>query len=217
MATKPKKHIFTTPKGIAVFPWLSKPDTKFNPDGEYKVNLRLSEESAADLRAKLESILDDYWNEFIETIKPPLRKQWKKVDVLDEVLDDEGDYTGDVLMKFKLRAVVRPKGKDSFSQRPIGYDAGSPPKELAKDVSVFGGSVIKVNFQAVPYDLASSKTVGLSFRLLKFQVIELSSGSGGAAPSEFSAEEGGYVSTAKSSKQPESQEFDDSEEEDDEF
>lgn len=216
MATK--KHIFTTPKGIAIFPWLSKPDTKFNADGEYKVNLRLPEEAAADLRTKLETILDDYWNEFIETIKPPLRKQWKRAEIMEEVLDDEGDSTGDVLMKFKLKAVVRPKGKEPFVQRPIGYDAGSPPKELSKDVSVFGGSIIKVNFQAIPYDLASSKTVGMSFRLLKFQVIELVSGAGGAAPSEFGSEEGGYVSSAsKPTNQSTSEDYEEEDEGDDEF
>ena len=30
-------NVFTTPKGMAQYPWLSKPDTKFNEEGEYKV------------------------------------------------------------------------------------------------------------------------------------------------------------------------------------
>ena len=30
---------FTTPQGVAQYPWLSKPDTKFSEEGDYKVNL----------------------------------------------------------------------------------------------------------------------------------------------------------------------------------
>ena len=44
MAQQP--NIITTPKGIALYPWLSTPDTKFSEEGEYKVNLVLSKEDA---------------------------------------------------------------------------------------------------------------------------------------------------------------------------
>jgi hypothetical protein len=37
---------FTTPKGVAQYPWLSKPDTKFSEEGEYKVNLILPKQEA---------------------------------------------------------------------------------------------------------------------------------------------------------------------------
>ena len=47
--TKPKKPRYTTPAGIAQYPWLNKPDTKFNPDGEFKVNLEVDSESAQSL------------------------------------------------------------------------------------------------------------------------------------------------------------------------
>ena len=40
-------NTFTTPKGIAQYPWLSKPDTKFSEEGDYKVNLILNAEEAA--------------------------------------------------------------------------------------------------------------------------------------------------------------------------
>ena len=37
-------NTITTPKGIAQYPWLSKPDTKFSEEGEYKVNVILTKE-----------------------------------------------------------------------------------------------------------------------------------------------------------------------------
>ena len=37
---------FTTPQGVAQYPWLSKPDTKFSEEGEYKVNVILTKEEA---------------------------------------------------------------------------------------------------------------------------------------------------------------------------
>ena len=40
---------FTTPKGIAQYPWLSKPDTKFNEEGVYKVDLIIPKSDAIPL------------------------------------------------------------------------------------------------------------------------------------------------------------------------
>ena len=52
--TKKQKRVrYVTPKGIAVFPWLGKADTKFKPEGQYKITLRLSEEAAKPLIDKL--------------------------------------------------------------------------------------------------------------------------------------------------------------------
>ena len=36
---------YTTPKGVAQYPYLDKPDTKFNPQGDYKLNLVLDKKS----------------------------------------------------------------------------------------------------------------------------------------------------------------------------
>ena len=41
---------FTTPKGIAQYPWLSIPDTKYNkPEGVYKVDLIIPKADAIPL------------------------------------------------------------------------------------------------------------------------------------------------------------------------
>ena len=53
----------TTPKGKAIYPWLTEPDRKFNPDGEYKINLRLNADDADQIIVSLEDILEKQYNE----------------------------------------------------------------------------------------------------------------------------------------------------------
>jgi len=65
---------FITPRGIAIYPKLHKPDTKFKPQGEYSVKLRLAadaapyyigkeEASIGDLKEKLGELLDRFFEE----------------------------------------------------------------------------------------------------------------------------------------------------------
>jgi len=47
MTEKKKAERFVSPKGIASYPYLTNPDTKFNPDGEYKVSLIVAGDEAS--------------------------------------------------------------------------------------------------------------------------------------------------------------------------
>ena len=50
---------FTTPQGVAQYPYLSSPDTKFSEEGDYKVNLILSKEEAAPIIAQIDEVMKD--------------------------------------------------------------------------------------------------------------------------------------------------------------
>lgn len=53
---------FTTPKGLAQYPSIKTPDTKFNPDGDYKVNLVMEDDEKTNaLVSKLQAILEDFY------------------------------------------------------------------------------------------------------------------------------------------------------------
>ena len=52
-------NAFTTPVGVAAFPYLSTPDTKFNEEGEYKVNLILTKEVAQPVITQIDSVYDE--------------------------------------------------------------------------------------------------------------------------------------------------------------
>ena len=97
------KPTITTPVGVALYPWLSKPDTEYNKYGEYKVNLVLSKKEA-------QPIIDTINEVFSENLKDELKKQKKKTiktanpPYADE-LDDDGKATGNVIFKFKSKAL----------------------------------------------------------------------------------------------------------------
>ena len=65
------KATITTPQGVALYPWLNKPDTEYNKDGEYKVNLVLAKEKA-------QPIIDTINEVFSENLKDEMKKQKKK-------------------------------------------------------------------------------------------------------------------------------------------
>ena len=48
---------FTTPQGVAQYPWLSKPDTKFSEEGDYKVNLILSKKDDIHILKQIDNLI----------------------------------------------------------------------------------------------------------------------------------------------------------------
>lgn len=197
MATKQPRY--TSPKGTAKYPWLSVPDTKFNPDGDYKVTLVLPIEEADSMIQFLDEQLA------ASEAKAKKDNPGKKVKVADAPykVDEEN---GNIEVSFKLKARVNMQNGDSFEQRPALFDAKGKPLQ---DVNVGGGSKIKVSYECVPFYTALIGA-GISLRLRAVQVIDLVEFSGGAAAGAFGfEEEDGYEATAKATPMS-----DDNEEED---
>ena len=144
------KTKFTTPKGIAIYPWLQpdRPDTAFDPEGKYKVSLKMSEAEAKPLM------------ELIKQVKADNFAPKDKVH-LPFSTDEE---TGDII--FKVQSKYKPKYVDS---------SGSPIPE-DKVPLMFGGSELKAKGMLDPY---SGSSKGISMRLSAVQVINPVSGDGG--------------------------------------
>jgi hypothetical protein len=150
----------TSPQGIAVYPKIEKPDTKFDVNGVYSVDLDLSGDDATELAAKLQKIADaDYANE----CKAKGKKGLKRADMPWKQTED-----GKTRFKFKLKAKGG-TGEKQWDQKPALFDAKGNP---VKDLNVGSGSIIKVAFDAVPYFTAMVGH-GISLRLRAVQVIEL--------------------------------------------
>ena len=163
---KQKKVRFTTPKGIAVFPWLDKPDTKFNPEGKYRVDLKLSAEDGEALNAKLQPIFD----KVVKAAEKNPKTKGKRLKINDyykRVVDDNGDETGEWLFSFKMTASGVRKDGTKWAMQPDLYDAAG--QKLTSPV--WGGSIIKVGFEVTEYDKPIG--VGISLRLNAVQVIKL--------------------------------------------
>lgn len=176
MAQQP--NIITTPKGIAQYPWLSTPDTKFSEEGEYKVNLVLSKEDA-------KPIIEEINRVFAENVKEETKKQGKEIKTANppyaDQLDDAGQPTGNVILRFKSKAAYK----------PAIFDAKG---NTMTESNIWGGSEIRVNGSIAPY-FTSMVGAGIALRLRAVQVIRLVDGAEGATRFGFGETEG-YVHNA---------------------
>ncbi len=185
----------TTPVGVAKWAWVSKADTKFNSEGEFKVTLVLDKDSAEPLIETIEKEL----KEFYSGLKAQGKKRIKEASKpYGEEVDDEGDPTGNVEFKFKSKAKFVPR-------IPIFDSVGKP----MTGVELWSGSRIKVNTTLAPYSAGIGE--GMAMRLNAVQVIDLVQGSNGSAEGYGFGEEDGYVHEDKepSMEEEESEDIED--------
>jgi hypothetical protein len=183
MSTKKKSNpLYLTPKGRAEWPKLFTPDTKFNPDGDYTCTMVFENADAQDLMAQLDKALEAS----IAAAAEESGKALNKIKFMEPYeVDDE---TGDVKVKFKLKAKGKTREGKEFTQKPTVFDAGNRP--ITKEIPLWNGSVLRVGYQVSSY-YNSLVGAGLSLRLKQAQVINAVAG--GEATSAFGAEEGGYA------------------------
>jgi len=165
-----KREILLTPKGVAVFPYLTAPDTKFKKEGEYRVRLRLPKADAEDLM----EIIDAEMEAAVEQAKKDNPKKAKKIKMADapysEVTDDDGKPTGDVEFNFKMPAKIEKDDGTVIRMRPAIFDAKGKPFKSGKPI--YSGSTLIVAFYIMPFytDLVGA---GVSLRLQAVQVLDL--------------------------------------------
>jgi hypothetical protein len=198
---KPKNFTGTTPKGTFRYPSLAKPDygTKDypNPDGAYKVDLILSEDEAQPLIKDLTPAYNKAMEEAEEEFKGlpvATRKKLKEVTKNDlytiEYDKETEEPTGNLIFRFKMKASGTRKDKTTWSAKPALFDAKGKP--LLKVPEIWGGTIGKISFEAVPYFVSGTGAAGLSLRLQAAQIIELRSGSQRDAGAYGFGEEDGF-------------------------
>jgi len=183
---KRKRINFTSPTGIAVFPRIKSPDTKFDAGGVFQTKLSVPAEEAADFIAEMEKIRDDFLAQQLEEANPQVKAKIKKytiADVAEPEVDDEGDETGNVILKFKLNHTVERKDGTTFTQRPSVFDAAG--NQLKRVPNVGGGSQLVIGGTVVPYAMAATKTVGVSLRMEGVQILDLVEFGGGRSAEGF--------------------------------
>lgn len=183
-----KLPLLKTPAGIAVWPKLTKPDTKFNADGEYNVKLRIPSEEAKDLITSLDNAYALAQEDAKD--KNPGKKIKAASQPYTEELDDQGNETGNILVSFKCKAKITDKQGNVRNNAPRLFD--SKNQEFPKDQDIWGGSTLRIAFNAIPYYTAMAGA-GISLRLKAVQVINLVAGGGGTGESYGFGEEDGYV------------------------
>lgn len=174
---------FVTPKGVAVWPSLNNPDTKFVQEGEYHTKLRVSADEAASFIQQLEGIREAYLADAVR--REPKIKQYKLADLYEQEVDDQGDLTGNYIFKFKQKAVIQTRSGSTRNMKIALFDSQRNPT----NVQIGGGSVLRIAGSASGYAMPSTKLVGLALRPSAVQIIQLSSG-GVASADAFAIEEG---------------------------
>jgi hypothetical protein len=183
-----------SPKGVASYPRLNEPDTKFKPEGEYSVNLLVSPEEAKEFAAKVKDIVKNYYKEQCALLK---KKELKLAELpIKKDTDKEGNDTGKVRIKFALAAKVksRKSGKE-WEQRPALFDSKNKPI----DERVGGGSTIRVAADVFPW-YTPALGVGCSLRCRAVQVLDLKAPGGPMQTDNygFTSEEEGFVAGGES-------------------
>lgn len=216
MAT-PKKTRYITPKGVANYCYLDKPDTKFKDAGEFKTNLTLSAEDAAPFVKMADEMIEKMaqseevaeleakriaWNK-----NPKNKDKKKQIDELavnlpySPAYDDNGDETGDIIFKFSTAHSGEFKsGKRAGEKWTRWVDILDAKKKLLNPVinkktgerkafPVWGGTTMKVAFTVGDYVATPQIGYGVKFYLEAVQVIDLVQG-GGGGDHGFGEEEG---------------------------
>jgi hypothetical protein len=169
----------TLPRGLAIWPRLNTPDTKYNAAGKYECKVAIDGDDAAlaSIRATAERLtaakLEEVKAELIDKGKKALADKITTVDLIRAEEDDEtGEETGRVLIKASMTATgVSKKTGKPWKRKP---DIFNGKGELLKNPPQIGsGSVVKLSVEMFPYYAANDKTVGVSFRLEGVQVIKL--------------------------------------------
>lgn len=166
MASKLK---YKTSQGKLQYPWLNKPDTKFNEEGVYKTSISVKPEDAKDLIASIQEFAKDELGKKAEKGRLPFKKD---------------DTTGEIIFNMKSR--YAPKLVDSKGN-PI---VGDIPQ-------VWGGTIAKVKGDVFSYDKGANYGVGMT--LLAVQLIELAESTGGDSEGFEAVEGGYVASASSSS------------------
>ncbi|WP_142850902.1 DUF2815 family protein [Telmatospirillum sp. J64-1] len=189
MADKKQKRPVHKVRGIAGFPWLNRPDTKFKAEGIYKTNLTVPGDDAQATIEVIEAAMKEAEAEAKEKAKAK-RKTAKPADMpFDPEVDDEGNETGAVVFKFKSTAsgVSKKTGKPWTRTIPIFDAKGKPSK-----ANIYGGSELVIAFTAEPWVNAKLE-YGVKLQLEAVQIINLVTGGGSRSASAYGfGEEDGY-------------------------
>ncbi len=183
----------TTPEGVARYPFLLRPHTRFDPDGEYRVTLILPSAEAQELISTIDAALK-------ESLEKAISENPAKADTIRPanppysiVTNDIGEETDFVQFNFKAKAKITPRnGAAPFHIKLAIFDAKG--QAVSPDLRIGSGTKMRVCAELVPYftDLVGA---GVKLRLKAAQIVDLIEYTGPSA-SQFGFDlENGYDST----------------------
>lgn len=183
-----KRKKFVTPAGVAVYPRLNRPDTKYNEHGTYSADLRIPIEEAKELLKDLGAIYKAHTGQTHPKFAP--RKDKEAVWYFDQ--DEEGDFEKDhVILKLRAKNLITKSG-DLWDRKPKLFDAVGKP--IKNPPQIGGGTIMKVSFEA---DCYSGKVTGVRLIPQAVQIIDLVEYESGGSAGDFGfGQEEGFTSSS---------------------
>ncbi|WP_391564511.1 hypothetical protein [Sinorhizobium meliloti] len=184
---------YRTPRGIAVYPRLDNPDTKYNKHGTYSAKLKLPVADAKPFIAKLQEIAKPHFGKPLPIKKNPC---WFYEKVTDEETGEESE-TGFVIfnLQVKNREVKDKKTGELklWDRKPVLFSASG---KVVKKARVGAGTEYAVTFEIyLGKDNDGNPTMQLQPTAVQiFKLVEYASGGASVNPADYGieAEEGGW-------------------------
>jgi len=156
---------YVTPKGIAHYPHLVVPNTKWKEQGEYSTGLILEKDDANELIQIINKVLDEAFVEAQKKTKKKLTKYYPYQPY------DEETGGNKILFRFKSTASYIDKTTNQLVSKRIPL-FGADGHPIAPK-SIYSGSVIRVNFSMKDYSNPALNTIGVSLYINAVQILKL--------------------------------------------
>lgn len=192
MATKNRNNDMQhrSPIGTAKYPYLVRPDDKFDERGTYKVDLIITPKEATEIKSIATKLAASFKKEDLES--NPTRKKWGlHLPLLDDI-DKDGEDTGQKVARFKQAASIRTRDGRDIKKKILLFDTEG---NRCKNIDPYSGTKMCVAYNMSAYANPTGKTYGVTFRLVAAQIFELVEGgkSMSAESLGFTTESDGFV------------------------
>lgn len=178
-----------TPQVIVQYPWLTKADVKYDPEGAYQAECILDPNNPK--HAKFMEDVDVWLNqakvEAEERLGNGAGKMKAKLKTLVEAeflkpeYDDEGEETGRMTFRVKQKRIIRFKDKKTGEAKAIIKKIvflDSTGAELVTPPAIFSGAELQIKGQVATYYAADKNKYGISMKIMAVRIVFLPEGSG---------------------------------------
>jgi hypothetical protein len=180
----------TTPKATFKYPKLIEPETKFTPEGHYKVTAVIPAEDAGPMADQLDALFEAHKASL--KAQAPSQK-FKAIDPSYGYEDIDGKPCFTISVKMKAKGMDR-DGR-AWSAVPALFDAsGAPVKDRESLRGMWSGTEGRVSFEACPF-YQPALGAGITLRLKAVQILKLVESGGSADSFGFQEETGGWAAS----------------------
>lgn len=179
--SKQRNPIYVTTPGTLLYPHLTKPDTAYNADGIFSAKIILTPSAKRDEIVKLIDVGHEDSIRAALKENPKLKRETIKVADKPYCIetDPDGNNTGNIILYAKMKALVKPKDGDPWSQSPALFDAMNN-KIDPTTINPWSGTLARISFEIIMFYTALIGA-GVTLRLKAAQILTLVEGGGRSA------------------------------------